>query len=359
MNHERRTARLREVMSAQKLEALFVSNVTNVRYLCGFTGSNGMLLITQQAAQFVTDGRYRTQSADQVQGAEIVVYDNPPDLGPALRKAASVLGAKSIGFEAGSVTVAKREEMQESFDGSNLVPTKQIVEGLRAIKDAEEIDLMRTAAQMADDGFSHILDYVQQGMTERQVALELEFYMRLGGAEDVSFSPIVAAAERCALPHASPTEKVIEKGAFLLLDLGCKYKGYCSDLTRTIVMGDPDDRQRSVYEVILASNEAGIKATGPGKEAKEVDRAARDVVAEAGYLEAFSHGLGHGVGLEVHEAPTLRSTSEDLLKPGHVVTIEPGAYFPDWGGVRIEDLAVITDSGTEVLSKASKELIVL
>jgi Xaa-Pro aminopeptidase len=359
LNYERRMGMLRESLREQELEAIFVTNLTNVRYLCGFAGSNGMLLITERAARFFTDGRYRTQSAKQVQGADIVVYDNPPDLGPALQKAASDLGAKEIGLEAANVTIAKREELEESFAGSGLVATKRVVEGLRAVKDEEEIDLMRTAAQMADDGFSHILDYVNAGMTEKEVALELEFYMRRGGADGVSFSPIVAAGQRSALPHANPTERVIEEGDFLLFDLGCIYKGYCSDLTRTVTIGPPDDRQRSVYEVILASNEAGLSAAGPTKAASEVDRASRDVVAEAGYPEAFSHGLGHGVGMEVHESPTVRSTSEDILVAGNVVTIEPGAYFPDWGGVRIEDLVVITDSGKEVLSKSSKEMIVL
>lgn len=359
MNYERRIATLRESLREQELEAIFVTNLTNVRYLCGFAGSNGMLLVTERAARFFTDGRYRTQSAKQVQGADIVIYNNPPDLGPALQKAASDLGAKEIGFEAANVTVAKREELEESFASSALVATKRVVESLRAVKDGEESDLMRTAAQMADDGFSHILDYVKKGMTEKEVALELEFYMRRGGADGVSFSPIVAAGERSALPHANPTERVIEEGDFLLFDLGCVYKGYCSDLTRTVTLGPPDDRQKSIYDVILASNEAGLSACGPDKPASEVDRASRDVVAEAGYPEAFSHGLGHGVGMEVHESPTVRSTSEDMLVAGNVVTIEPGAYFPDWGGVRIEDLVVITDSGKEVLSKSSKEMIVL
>lgn len=359
MDYEGRTAKLRKEMASRELDTLFVTNLTNVRYLCGFTGSNGMLLVTGRGSRFFTDGRYRTQSSDQVQGAEIFVYENPPDLGPALRKAATDLDAKAIGFEAVHVSVAKQEELEESFGVSALVSTKQIVEELRALKDSEEIDLIRTAAQMADDGFSHILDYVMPGMTEKEVALELEFYLRREGAEDASFSPIVATGERSALPHANPTEKIIEKGAFLLFDLGAKYKSYCSDLTRTVLIGDAGDRQRSVYEVIAASNEAGLKAAGPGIAAKTVDRAARDVVAEAGYPEAFSHGLGHGVGLEVHESPSVRSTSEDVLEAGNIVTIEPGAYFEGWGGVRIEDLVVITDSGIEVLSKSSKELIVI
>ena len=359
MNYEKRISKVREAMSKLPVDAIFVTNLMNVRYLCGFTGSNGMLLVTEKGSRFFTDGRYRTQSADQVEGADVVIYQDPPELGSHLKTAASEMRATQVGFEATNVTFARADELRGFFEGAVLHATNGVVEELRAVKEPEELDLMRTAAHMADDGFSHILDFVRTGMTEQEVALELEFYLRKNGAEDVSFSPIVAAAERSALPHAHPTDRLVEEGRFLLFDLGCKYKGYCSDLTRTVVIGEPDSRHSSVYEVILAANEAGLRAAGPDKPARDVDRAARDVVEAAGYPEAFSHGLGHGVGLEVHEGPTVRSTSDDVLKPGNVITIEPGAYFPDWGGVRVEDLCVITESGIEVLSKSPKELIAL
>lgn len=359
MDHHRRQQRLRKSLEEEGLEALYVTNLLNVRYLCGFTGSNGALLLGLSGTWFFTDGRYRTQSAEEVAEAEIAVYPTPDASREAVRKGAEDLAASIIGFESSHVSVATREGLGEIFEGRELRPTRGLVERLRRIKEPEELDLIRRAAEMADAGFGHILSTVEVGKTEREIALDLEVYLRKEGAEAVSFEPIVAAGERSALPHARPTDRTVEKGHFLLFDLGCVYRGYCSDLTRTVVVGPIDERHREVYEAVLAANEAGIAAVRPGAEAREVDAAARDVIAGAGYEEAFMHGLGHGVGIEVHEAPTLRSTSEDVLEAGDVVTVEPGAYFGGWGGVRVEDLVTVVEGGAEVLSKASKELVVL
>jgi Xaa-Pro aminopeptidase len=245
------------------------------------------------------------------------------------------------------------------FEGAELVPGEGWVEELRKIKDAEEIASIRAAAELGDEGFAYILERIKPGVREIDLALELEFYLRSKGSEGVSFDPIVAAAERSALPHARPTDRVVEKGRYLLFDFGCVVDGYCSDMTRTVVIGPVDDRHRQVYETVLESQMAGIEAAGPGISCGDVDMVSRRVIEKAGYPEAFMHGLGHGVGLDIHEAPSLKTGFAEQLMPGHVITIEPGAYFEGWGGVRVEDLAVVTEDGLEVLSKAPKDLIVL
>jgi Xaa-Pro aminopeptidase len=346
------------------LHALYLSNLANIRYLCGYTGSNGSMLITAEAAWFLTDGRYRTQAPEEVRGAAIEVYTLPDQLGGALRRLSGELAPRSgggavVGFEAEHVAVSALDRMGGYFPGCDLVPTSGVVERLRRAKDAAELARIRRAAELADDGIGWILERVRPGVTERDLAIDLEAHMRHQGAEAVSFPSIVAAAERSALPHARPTDRVVEAGRFLLFDLGCVFEGYCSDLTRTVVVGKADGRHREIYELVARAQQAGLDALAAGRTGAEVDGAARQVIADAGYGESFSHSLGHGVGLEIHEAPTLRSTSSDVLEAGHVVTVEPGVYLAGWGGVRIEDLTVVTETGAELLSRAPKELIEL
>ncbi|MCW3042652.1 MAG: peptidase [Actinobacteria bacterium] len=351
--------RIKRLQEGLEVDALYVSNLPNVRYLCGFTGSNGALLVGPHAAWFLTDGRYRTQAAGEVVGAEVEVYGLPDQLGAALRRIAAELGVARVGFEADHVAVAAAERLKEHFPGAELVPTSGLVEALRRVKEPEELDKIRAAAQLADEGLAYILGQLRPGITERELAILLESHMRVEGAEAVSFPAIVAAAERSALPHAHPSDRIIEHGRFLLFDLGCIVDGYCSDLTRTVVLGHADDRHREIYELVALAQQAGLDALRAGRTGAEVDKASRDVIAGAGYGEAFGHSLGHGVGIEIHEAPTLRSTSTDVLEAGNVVTVEPGIYLPGWGGARIEDLTVVTESGQETLSRSPKELIVL
>ncbi|MGH2719162.1 MAG: M24 family metallopeptidase [Actinomycetota bacterium] len=341
----------------EAVDALYLSNLVNVRYLCGFTGSNGSLLVSRQRAWFLTDGRYREQAPGEVTGAEIEVYTLPDQLGAALGKVSDELGAKRVGFEADHVAVTSAQRLSNQFPAADLVPTSGIVEGLRRVKEPEELDRIRRAAELADDGVAYIIGKARPGVSERELAIDLESYMRRQGAEAVSFPSIVAAAERSAMPHAHPTSRPVEPGRFLLFDLGCIFEGYCSDLTRTIVVGSADERHREIYTLVAAAQQAGLDALAAGRTGAEVDKAARDVIVAAGYGEEFGHSLGHGVGLDIHEAPTLRSTSADVLEPGHVVTIEPGVYLPGFGGVRIEDLTVVTAGGAEVLSRATKELL--
>jgi Xaa-Pro aminopeptidase len=356
-----RIARIQAALEAEGVDALYVTHLPNVRYLCGFTGSNGCLVIGRSGARFLTDGRYRTQAAEQVRGAEVEIYGLPDELDRGLRGAFAELGASSkatIGFEAAHLTVAALDRLR-GLGGFELVGTTQVVERLRMVKEPAELDRIREAARMADEGLAHVLERVTEGISERELALELELYMRRQGADDVSFDLIVAAAERSALPHAHPSDRQVEKGRYLLFDLGCIFEGYCSDMTRTIVVGDPDERHREIYDLVARAQQAGLDAVRPGRPAAEVDRAARQVIEEAGLGDAFGHGLGHGVGVEIHEAPTLRSTSSDVLEAGNVITIEPGVYLPGWGGVRIEDLVVVSPEGADVLSRSTKELQVL
>lgn len=359
MDYAGRQARLREKLGADGLEALYVTNLTNIRYLCGFTGTNAFLLVGTEATWFLSDGRYRTQAAQEVESSEVEIYATNDLHEEAFKK---ILGtptlkeAKKVGFESEHFTVAGLDSQQPWFEGRELVATKGLVSSLRRVKEPDELALIRTAAEMTDAGLAYILEKVKPGMTERELALDLEFFMRREGAEDVSFEPIVAAAERSALPHAHPTDRLVEKGRFLLFDLGCRYLGYCSDLTRTVVVGPADEKHREIYELVLSAQQVGLDAVRPGTAGVDVDRAAREIFESAGVGDAFDHGLGHGVGLNIHEEPNLSKSSKDTLAAGEVVTVEPGIYFPELGGVRIEDLVVITERGSETLSKSGKEL---
>lgn len=359
MDYSGRQAKLREKLGVEGVEALYITNLTNIRYLCGFTGSNAFLLVGADGTWFLSDGRYKTQASQEVESAEVEIYATNDLHEQAFKKILAAVGANKIGFESEHFTVAGLESQRPWFGETELIATKGLVSDLRRVKEPDELALIRTAAEMADAGLAYILEKVTPGITERELALDLEFFMRREGAEDTSFDPIVAAAERSALPHAHPTDRPVESGRFLLFDLGCRYLGYCSDLTRTVVVGKADEKHREVYELVLRAQQAGLDAVKPGSAGVDVDRASREVFDAAGVGEAFGHGLGHGVGLDIHEAPTLSKSSQDTLAAGEVVTVEPGIYFPELGGVRIEDLVVVTADGAETLSKSGKELMEL
>lgn len=369
MDYRGRMSRLRRRLLDEGFDAVLITNLTNIRYLCGFTGSNGYLLVGQSDAWFFTDGRYSTQSVEEVVAARVAICLSHAEVSKALAVRQEQSKLKRIAFEGAHVSVASAgpgwglppglDKLHSYFEPAELVATSAWVESLRATKEPSEIDLVRTAAEIADAGFTYILERIEVGRTEKELALELEFYMRNNGAEGISFDPIVAAGDRSALPHARPTESRVQKGRYLLLDFGCRYRGYCSDMTRTVVIGPIDDRHREVYEAVLGAQLAGLSAVRAGVTGGAVDKTARDFLAPAGLADAFRHGLGHGVGLEIHEGPTLGKGSEEILQSGNVVTVEPGVYLEGWGGVRVEDLAVVGEQGAEVLSKSSKQLIVL
>jgi Xaa-Pro aminopeptidase len=352
-----RIERIRLRLKKEGLDAFAAMDGVNRNYLSGFTGSAGLLLVTLKKAYFITDSRYQTQVKQQVKGCEIVIQTL------ALGKEAVVLirkiGLKKVGFEAGLMPVAEYEWFKSRLKRVVLTPTLNWVEELRMKKDAGEISRIRQAARITDKAFRHILPYIRVGVKERDLAAEIEFYMKRQGAAGVSFETIVASGPRGAMPHGISSAKPLARGELVVMDFGCMFEGYASDMTRTVALGDPGPKARRVYRAVLQAQNAGLKALKPGLRCLEVDKKARSVLARKGYGRYFGHGLGHGVGMDVHEDPRLSPGVKIRLEPGMVVTVEPGVYIPGEFGVRIEDLAVVTKEGCEVLSRSRKDLLVL
>jgi Xaa-Pro aminopeptidase len=347
-----------ELLPGAEIDALLVTNLINVRYLTGFTGSNGIVVLGPEARVFVTDFRYVEQSAEQVEPS----FDRrraPQDLIDCIADTLPP-GPVRLGFEEADVSVRQHARLRELLpERVELVGVEGMIEGLRAVKDAGEIELMRGAAQLADAALLRLLERGLVGRSERRVALELEQEMRVLGAQQPSFDSIVAAGPHGARPHASPREVEIVGGQLVVIDWGAQLDGYCSDCTRTVAAGEPGDVAAGVYQLVLEAQLAGVAAVRAGADGREVDGVARAVIEAGAHGERFGHGLGHGVGLEVHERPRLSQRSDDVLVTGSVVTVEPGIYLPGDFGVRIEDLVVVTDDGAEILSTVGKELTVV
>jgi Xaa-Pro aminopeptidase len=338
----------------RELDALLVSNLVNVRWLTGFTGSNAAAVIGPAQRRFVTDFRYLTQAADEV--GDAWEREIASDL---LKRVAEGLpqGPFKLGFDDSHLTVKQAAQLAEHVgEGVELVPAGGIVEALRAVKDPAEIDAIRAASKVADAAFEEVIGAGIVGRSEREVALDLEIAMRRRGAQGASFPPIVAAAEHGALPHAVPRDVPIPAGTLVVIDWGAQLDGYASDCTRTVATGELDPRDRAVYDVVLQAQEAALEAVRPGPTGREVDAIARTIIDAAGHSEHFGHGLGHGVGLEVHEGPRLSKLGTDPLAAGNIVTVEPGVYVPGAIGVRIEDLVAVTPDGHEVLTSVPKAL---
>jgi len=352
MDHSGRVAKLRSRLGDAGVDALLVTNLTNVRYLTGFSGTNGQVLVTASDAVFFTDPRYAARAGDLVEGAEVEIY--PTRLTDALKPRLDAGGIPRLGLEAATVTLGQRDDLATRLPGVELIAVDAAVEDLRRAKDPAEIEAIRTAVQIADEAFTWVVDRLVPGATERQVALDLEVRMRLDGADDVSFDPIVGSGPLSAHIHHSPSDRPFDKGDLVLLDFGCRVNGYCSDMTRTLVLGPASDEQREIYDTVLRAQLAGIAAVQAGAAPPDVDAAARAVVEAAGRGTEFPHGLGHGVGLDIHETPAMRLTTEPLIA-SEVITIEPGIYAAGHGGVRIEDVVVVTASGCDVLTGSPKD----
>jgi Xaa-Pro aminopeptidase len=349
-----RADRLAGRLAERELDSLLVTDLVNVRYLSGFTGSNALCVIGAQERLFLTDFRYVERAKTEVPDFERV--RGKQDL---LGEAAEHMSGR-VGFEDQHMTVRQLGRLQELVGESvELVPAGGLVEELRAVKEAAELRTIREAADLADDMYEYICSRGLVGRTEREVALDVEREMRERGAEDPSFPSIVASGAHGALPHADPRPERIAPNTLVIVDMGCRVDGYCSDCTRTFATGQLDDQAGRVYELVLAAQQEALAAVRAGAECRAVDDVARGRITEAGHGDDFGHGLGHGVGLEVHEAPRLAQTSDGTLAPGNVVTVEPGVYLPGAFGVRIEDLAIVTDGGSEVLSHFPKSLITL
>lgn len=358
-----RLARLRTLMAEQQVEALLVTGEANRRYLSGFTGSAGALLITPDDALLLTDARYVEQAAQQAPHFRVVPVTHTT-YGRTVAEEARKRGVRRIAFEAHRLTYAAYSAYREALpEGVELVPLGTggmgLVERLRVVKDDGELALIRKAAAIVDAAFEHILSVLRPGLTEREVAWELEAFMRKQGAERAAFPIIVASGPRSALPHGVASDRVIGKGELVTLDFGAVYQGYCSDLTRTVAVGEPPEELKKIYEIVRQAQERGVAHVKAGMTGKEADALCRDVIAAAGYGEQFGHSTGHGIGLEVHEAPSLSARSEEPLPVGAVVTVEPGIYLPGVGGVRIEDDVVLTATGNECLTHAPKDLIMV
>ncbi len=350
-----RLENLRQRMKKEGIDAYISLVPENRRYLSGFTGSAGTLLILPEQAFLLTDFRYLEQATQEA--AEFTVVKVGNDLFASIAELS--FSVKRLGFEGDYLNFTDYCRLREALSQTELVSLSNIVLDLRSIKDPAEISLIRDAVRIADEAWATMLNSIKIGQSEEEIALELEFAMRRAGASGPSFDFIVASGGRSALPHGRASSKRIQKGELLTLDFGAIYKGYCSDITRTVIIGEPDDRQKEIYELVLAANRAGIEAVKPGLKGKEVDAVARNLIIKAGFGEFFGHGLGHSIGLGVHEGPNLNLREEKLLESGMVVTVEPGIYIPDWGGVRIEDMVLVTEQGCEVLTRSLKNLTVI
>jgi Xaa-Pro aminopeptidase len=355
--HADRRDRLRQLWRALGVDAALVTRLVNIRYLTGFTGSNAALLLTERGAVLATDGRYTTQAGAQTPDVELLV-ERECAAGLVSRSARD--GVLRLAFEAHDVTVEAHTILQ-SIDGSpELLPLGHAVEALRTVKDDDEIALLREACAIGDRALQETLDGIAPGHSEREVARRLEGAMVELGADGIAFETIVASGPNSAIPHHRPTHREIERGDLLKIDFGALYGGYHADCTRTVVVGrEPDGWQREIYDVVRAAQRAGRHALTTGADVREVDAAARGVVVDAGYGDQFPHGLGHGVGLEIHEAPLMGYRASGRLAARTPVTVEPGVYLPGRGGVRIEDTLVVTDGVPDLLTTTPKDLLVL
>lgn len=354
MNYEIRTDRIRDKIIKNKLDGFLISNEKNARYLSGFIGesSGSWVLLTQDDQYLLTDSRFTEQADKQAPYYKKYIWQKPyikyfTDLIKELK-------IKKLGFESDHVSYQVFLKIKEATENVELIPKSGWVEEKRKIKSKEEIDLITKAANITDKAFSIIINEMKTGMKERDIANRLDFIMRDLGADKISFDTIIASGVMSSMPHATVSEKVIQSGDIIKIDFGSVVDGYHSDMTRMIVIGKSTDKQKNIFNIVLEAQMKALNAVKPGVKCKILDKIARDFITEKGYGENFLHGLGHGVGLNIHEAPFIMKESEDILKKGMVFTIEPGIYIKNFGGVRIEDLVLVTDDGYEILSKTEK-----
>lgn len=350
--------RLRTRMKELGVSSILVSDNANVQWLTGFTGSAGCVVLTQSDAMFITDSRYAIQAVEQVTSMPVRSFASPVKMVDVIAEQAKAFGLTQLGFESASVTYQTFEEWQAAFAGIQLNGVRRLFEPVRMVKLEDEIVKTRAACRLADACFDHVIRMIQPGVREYDIALDIEFYFRRNGAE-LAFDPIVVSGPNSARPHGKPGERVLQRGDFVTMDFGAKLNGYCSDLTRTVVVEEASDRHVEIYEQVLKAETESILAIRPGKTGHEIDALARSILDEKGLAQHFGHGLGHGLGKVVHDFGGLRPGSEDILEVGQIWTVEPGVYIEGFGGVRIEDDIVVTPDGAEVLTHSPKELMVL
>jgi Xaa-Pro aminopeptidase len=360
MDHKGRLKRLQSALADGSLDALLVTSGPNVRYLCGFTGSAAALVVMEAGNWFFTDGRYTEQAREEVQGAKITISKKTAltAAGEWLATRARKSKLKTLGIEAEDLRVAERARLAKILgSGLRVKDAPPLVERLRIIKDEDEIECLQAAVNLGASLFDHALRALRPGVKETEVAAEMEYAARKSGADGMSFETIIAAGKRSALPHGRASAAAIPESGFVVCDFGVILSGYCSDMTRTVYVGCPSSREKDMYEAVREAQQAAVDAVRPGMSVGEVDRAARNVLKKKGLARYFTHSTGHGVGLEIHEAPRVAAGQDEILQPGMVITVEPGVYVTGEGGVRIEDMVVVTERGREVLTPTSKELI--
>jgi len=357
MNWEKRIGKLRKKFGEKNIEAVLITNPANIFYLSGFTGSAGFIFAAPEKAYLITDFRYEEQAEKEIslQIFDLVICSTK--IIDRIKDLVESENIKRLGIEAKHMTVDFYNELNEKLSRCSLIPVTGIVEELRTVKDEEEVDRIKKAAQIADSAFDYIIKFIKPGLKEIEVAAEIEYFMRRNGASKASFDIIAASGERSALPHGTAGERKLGNGNLLLMDFGAVYKGYCSDITRTVVIGKASEKQRKVYDIVFEAQNRALETAAVNMTCSELDGLARSVIAEYGMGDKFGHSLGHGVGIEVHEAPAVSKNSREVLSPGMVITIEPGIYIKGWGGVRIEDMVLVTEKGLQVLTFSTKELL--
>ncbi len=364
MHNTRKDGLIKQLKQAE-MESFLITDPVNIRYICGFTGTSGFLLVTQKRSTLLTDFRYIEQAESETKGIkdlQVIKHDYP--VSKTIQEIASGLNTKTIYFEKKHLTYDGYEKLKAKLDDIDFIPHEGMVESLRMQKDESEINKIEAACEISDAAFSHIISYIRPGVKERDLSIELEYYMKKSGAEGISFDIIVASGERSSLPHGVASDREIKPGDLLKMDFGAVYNGYCSDITRTLMLATQGERekiktQEKIYEIVLKAQTEALKGIEPGMTVKDADNLARNVIIEAGYGKYFGHGLGHGIGLKVHESPTLSINSNDVLKENMVFTVEPGIYLPDKGGVRIEDTVQLKPEGCTALTKSTKKLIII
>lgn len=350
-----RIAKLRESLKEHEIDALLVTRPENRRYMTGFTGSSGFVVVSQEHAVLLTDFRYIEQATSQAPDFRIIRHG--VKMIDTLKEVLAEIGVRALGFEKDVVTFKQHDTFASELEGVKLVPVEGLVERMRMVKDEEEIEKIRRAEALGDAAFSHIVTVMRPGMTEIEVALEMEWFMRKNGAERLGFDIIVASGAHGAMPHAVATDRRLVPGELIVLDFGAVVDGYRGDCTRTVALGRASAEQRRIYDIVLRAQEAALEGIRAGIKGDEAHDIAERIIEEAGYAENFGHGLGHGVGLAVHEEPRLAPSSSTVLEPGMVVSVEPGIYLPGNLGVRIEDLVVVEQGGVRNLTGSQKQLI--
>lgn len=350
--------RLRGKMAEDNVAAMLVSDPVNVGWLTGFSGTFGRVIVTQSEAVFITDSRYVLQAREEVPSMPAATFASPTDADEFIAEQAKLLGIATLGFESATTTYAQWKRSAEKMSGIELLPVGDVFSDLRMKKSPAEIEKVKAACGLADAAFAHIIRMIQPGVTEIDICLDLEFFIRRHGAE-IAFPSIIVSGERSARPHGKPSEKKLAIGDFVTMDFGARVNGYNSDITRTVVVGEATARHNEIYNAVLEAQLGSLDAIRAGALAKEVDAGARAILARYDLAKYFGHGLGHGLGRVVHDGGRLSAISDNIIAPGQIWTIEPGVYIEGFGGVRIEDDVLITEDGVEILTHSPKEMLVL